>query len=197
MCLLKCSWKLSACHLLFIYITGWGYTCMCVRRFKITFKSADRCVADCWVAARLKSSPPASARTRPLTLSGHSLLGWRGGRELWVIYEPAWERWEGPAIPCQEGTLRGERLRTLKCHFLQFTTSLSLLPRRPLWEMRLMKNGSHYKIDPSWSLLLTPTSYKCNLIAVSQPFHPPHTHTCMCSHAETLTLTHSHSHGCL
>lgn len=159
--------QLSGCHLQFIYITGGGYSCMCVRQFKITFKSGDRCVADCWVAAKLKSSLPASARTLPLTLSGHRLPGWRGGRELWVIYEPAWERWEGPVIPCQEGTLQGERLRTLKCHFLKFATSLLLLPQRPRWEVRLMKNGSHYIFDPSWSLLLTPTSYKCNLIAMS------------------------------
>lgn len=168
---------------------------MCVSQFKITFRAGDRCVPDCWVAARLMSSPLASAALSPW-LSQASVSGgrrWRGGQEQWVIYEAARERWEGPAIARQEGTSQGERLRTLKCHFLQFTTPLSPLPRRPGWEMRLMKNGSHYRLDPRWSLLLTPTSYEHDPSAGCQPFNPPHphTHSQVHSHAETLTLTHS------
>lgn len=195
MCLFKCSRQLSGCHLQFIYITGRGYKYMCVSWFKITFRADDRCVADCWVAARLKSGPPASPSTLPLTRSSVSWDGEVG--KSWVIYEAAWERWEGPAIPCQEGTSRGEGLHTLKCHFLQFTSSLSPLPPRPGWEMRLMKNDSHYRLDPGWSLPLTPTSYKHDPIAVSQPFHLPHIYTTLwanplissCACASRLVMT--------
>lgn len=153
----------------------------------------------CWLlsSCEIEEQSTRITHTLSLTLSGLRLPGWRGGQEQWVIYEPAWKRWEGPAIPCQEGTMRGERLRTLKCHFLQFTTSLSPLPLRPGWEMCRMKNGSHYKLDPSWSLQLTPTSYKCDPVAMSQPFHPLYTYTYIQiharSHAETPTPIHSFS----
>lgn len=56
----KCSRQLSGRHLQYIHITNQGYKCMCVRWLKMTFKARDRCVSDCWVASRLKSSPPAS-----------------------------------------------------------------------------------------------------------------------------------------
>lgn len=183
-CLLKCSRQVDGCRQQFIYITGQGYMCMCVSQFKITFRAGDGCVPDCRVAARLKSSPLASHALFLSLFSGLRLQGWRGGQEQWVMYEAAWERWEGPAIPCQEGTVQGERLHTLKCHFLQFTTPLLPQLQRPGWGMRLMKNGSHYELEPSWSLLLNPTSYKCDPVATSQPSKPPHTNTHTCSDAE-------------
>lgn len=150
----KCSRQLSDCHLQLIYITGWPRMCVSLV-LKWLFSAGDRCVADCGVATRLKSSPPTWPVLLPLTLS-ISQDG-EGGHELRVIYEPTGERWEEPAIPCQEAKLQGERLRTLKCHFLQFTTTLSPLPPG---QLGFMKNGPHYRIDPCWSLPLTPTSYK-------------------------------------
>lgn len=171
----KCLRQVSSCHQQFICITGWGYICMCVTRFKITFRAGDRCVPDCWVAARLKSSPLASPALFLSLLSGLRLQGWRGGQEQWVIYEAAEERWEGPAIPCQEGTIQGERLYTLKCHFLQFTTLLSAL-----WTG--MRNAPYEKWPPlrawpSWSLLLTLTSYTCDPCCTVSTFNPPPTNT--------------------
>lgn len=81
---------------------------MCVSQFKITFRAGDRCVPDCWVAARLKSSPLASPARFLSLFSGLCLRGFgEVGKSGGVIYEAAGERWEGPAIPCQEETMRG------------------------------------------------------------------------------------------
>lgn len=62
-----------------------------------------------------------------------------------------------------------ERLHTSKCHPVQFTTP----PSGPEHEQCLMKNGSHYEPDPTWSELLTPTSYSCDPPPTPPPL-PPH-----------------------
>lgn len=51
---------------------------MCVSQFKITFRAGDRCVPDCRVAARLRSSPLASHALFLSLFSGLRLQGWRG-----------------------------------------------------------------------------------------------------------------------
>ena len=61
---------------------------MCVTWFKITFKASDRCVADCWVAVRLKSSPAASPALFPLTLTSIS-WDWEVGKSReWYTRQP-------------------------------------------------------------------------------------------------------------
>ena len=52
---------------------------VCQSLSKLLFRPGDRCVADCWVAARLQSGPPASPALVPPALSGLRLSGWRGG----------------------------------------------------------------------------------------------------------------------
>ncbi len=88
-CLFKCSRQLSGCHPPFIYTAGRGYTCMCVSRFKITFRASDGCVPDCWVAARLKSSPPTSpARFLSLSRASVSRDGEVGKSCEWYTSQP-------------------------------------------------------------------------------------------------------------
>lgn len=96
----------------------------------------------------------------------------------WYTRQPERDEKDLP-FPVKRVDARGGRLHTSKCHPVQFTAP----PSGPERQQRLMKNGSHYETDPSWSELLTPTSYSCDPpIAVPWPFNLPrkltHGQTC-------------------
>lgn len=141
------SRQLCGCHQQFIHITGRGYKRMCVIWFKMTFRPDDRCAADCWVAARLRSSSPTSPA---LFLSSRGM-----------------ER-----CPRAESDIRGD-LREMKrtCHSLSrrrrqrhggYTHSVLFLwspPQRPGPETLAMKNDPFYTFDPICFINLTPLQH--------------------------------------
>lgn len=193
----------AAQWLSFISITGRGYASMCVTRFKITLRAGDRypdgwLSSSCWIEEQSTHIIPrcSSHSLRPPSRGDGEV-----GEGLRVIYEPARLRWGRPAIACQEVTLQGERLRPLKCHFLQFTASPLTLPRRPGWKMCVMKNGPHYGRDPrlifAIGLNILETWPRCNAptsLLSTLPCVRAHTHTLASRNTRTLPPS---SQGCL
>lgn len=129
-----CSRQLSASHQQSIYIAGPRCKHMRVSWFKITFRPSDRCLVDCWVAARLRSSSPTPPALFPLARSAVSWDEEVGRSCKWYTRQLERDEKDLP-FAVKRRTLRGERLHTLKCHFLRFTTSLSHPPQRPGREM--------------------------------------------------------------
>lgn len=100
------------CSPLFLLFISWSvHVCHSVQNY---FSSSDRCVPDCWVAARLTSGPLASPERFLSLFSGLLSRDGKTGREWWVIYEA---RWEGLAIPCQEVVTRGEEVTHVEMPF--------------------------------------------------------------------------------
>lgn len=149
--------------------------CMSVSQLKITFGDSDRCVPDCRGAARLKSG-----LLRPRGSTRASVSGDDGTGESDIRGSPR-ERRRNCHSLSREGDERGEVTH------IQMPSGAVHYPCSgpPSTRQRLMKNGFHYELDPSWSELLTPVSYKC-----ARPPPPP------LLRCPDLLTCHAHLHTC-
>lgn len=141
---------------------------MCVTWFKITFRAHDRCVADCWVAARLKRSPPSSP---VLFLSLFlPLLGWRAVSDIRCSLREmrrACHSLSRGDVVRQKVTHMEMSFPAVHCFILAVSSETGM--RNALYEKWLPLH-----IWPRRSLPLTPTSYKSYSVAMSRPLHLPH-----------------------
>lgn len=147
---------------------------MCVTWFKITFKASDRCVADCWVAARLKSSPPASPALFPLTLASIS-WDWEVGKSCeWYMRQPERDEKDLP-FPVKRGCCEARGYTHWN------TISWSSLLHSRTYPVHRGEKCSPWKMAPITALTLTdlwcPPSHLISLTLLKRlnliTFHTP------------------------
>lgn len=154
----------------------------------LTFKSGDRCVADCWVAARLKSRRPASpALSLSLSQATISQDGEVGESCEWCTSRPESDEKDLPS-PVKRGRYKARGY----AHWNAISCTSLLHSRRCRGDRD--EKCALWKMAPI--TCLTPADLCCwppHLISVTSlqclnPFTPPHTHTRERARTQTHTL---------